>query len=170
MIVSFTGHRPDKLGGWDPLHPAVTAVRKALRDALALAWPERVLSGMAVGVDQWAAETCVELGIPFVAALPCDAVDSAWPQVSRARYQALLKKATEIVVVSPGQYKPWKMQRRNEYLVDHCDLLMAVHDGSSGGTKNTLVYAEQVGRKVMKLPWRDVMDRTDSMSPRRDGA
>jgi uncharacterized phage-like protein YoqJ len=154
VILAFTGHRPDKLGGWDPLHPIVVRVRKALRNALAANWPLYAISGMAQGVDVWAAEVCVELGIPFVAALPCDGWGTNWPLPSQERYQALLCKAKEIHVISPGEYKPWKMQRRNEWMVDHCNLLLSVWDGSPGGTYNCLAYAAEVGRETKQLEWR----------------
>ena len=153
MITAFTGHRPDKLGFWDPLHPVVARVRKALRDELARNWPLYAISGMALGVDTWAAETCVELGIPFVAALPCDNMEIQWPIPSQQRFRALLNKAKEIVVVSPGPYKPWKMQRRNEWMIDHCSRLLSVFDGSPGGTYNALAYAAEVGREVKQLEW-----------------
>jgi len=110
---------------------------------------------MALGVDTWAAETCVELGIPFIAALPCDGWGENWPLPSQERYRALLNKAKEIHVVSAGPYKPWKMQRRNEWMVDHCSLLLSVHDGSAGGTFNCLEYAAHVKRQVKQLQWQD---------------
>ena len=155
MIVAFTGHRPDKLGGWDPGHPVVARVRVALRDGLIANWPLYAISGMAQGVDQWAAEACVELGIPFIAALTCDGWGENWPLPSQERYQALVKKAKEIIVVSPGIYKPWKMQRRNEWLVDHCELLLSIWDGSSGGTANCIDYANDVKRPIKQLQWRE---------------
>lgn len=155
LIVAFTGHRPDKLGFWDPIDPVVTRVRKALRDGLALNWPLYAISGMAQGVDTWAAETCIEMGIPFVAAVPCDGMETTWSYPAQERYRALLHKAKEIHIVSPGPYKPWKMQRRNEWMVDHCSLLMSVFDGSPGGTYNCLAYAAEIGRKVLSLSWRE---------------
>lgn len=154
MIVAFTGHRPDKLGGWDPLHPIVGRVRKGLRDALAREWPTQAICGMALGVDTWAAETCVELGIPFVAAVPCDDMESRWPLPSQERFRCLVALAQEVVVVSPGSYQPWKMQRRNEWMVDRCNRLYYVHDGSPGGTYNCLAYAAQVGRDTQEITWR----------------
>lgn len=155
MIVAFTGHRPDKLGGWDLHHPVITQVRRALRDGLAKNWPVYAISGMALGVDQWAAETCVEMGIPFHAALPCDDMDATWPMGARERWRALLDKAKEIHVVSPGPYKPWKLQRRNEWMVDNCTKLLAVFDGSPGGTYNCLAYAAEVKREIVRLHWQD---------------
>lgn len=155
MIVAFTGHRPDKLGGWDPLDPVVARVRKALRDELVRNWPLHAISGMALGVDTWAAETCVELGIPFVAAVPCDRMEVTWSLPAQERFHALLKKAYEVVVVAPGPYKPWKMQKRNEFLVDHCNRRLAVYDGSPGGTRNCLACAEEVHCEIRMLSWRE---------------
>jgi len=155
MIAAFTGHRPDKLGGWDPLHPVVGRVRKGIRDALARDCPLYAICGMALGVDTWAAETCVELDIPFIAAVACDNVEARWPLPSQERYRRLVEKAREVVVVSPGPYQPWKLQRRNEWMVDHCDRLYYVHDGSRGGTYNCLEYAAQVGRETCAIAWRD---------------
>lgn len=55
----ITGHRPQKLGGFKP-NPTQTWVRAKLRKTLAEAkkqHPEiEVISGMALGVDQWWAE------------------------------------------------------------------------------------------------------------------
>lgn len=151
MIVAFTGHRPDKLGGWDPLHPIVGRVKYVIRHALIELWPKHVISGMALGVDQWAAQEAVDLGIPFVAALPCDNPETPWPLPSQERYRALLAKAAEVVVVRPGPYHSWKMDRRNEWMVDNCDLLLAVWDGSRGGTANCVAYARQVSRPIREL-------------------
>lgn len=153
VIVAFAGHRPDKLGDWDPLHPVVERVRKAVRDELIRYWPVYAISGMALGFDTWAAETCVELGIPFIAALPCDGMEQPWPMPSQERFRALLLKAKEIHVVSPGPYRPWKMQKRNEWMVDRCNRVIAAFDGSPGGTYNCLAYAAEVGRDVKRLEW-----------------
>lgn len=156
MIVAFTGHRPDRLGGWDPLHPTVLRVRRALRAYLIKAWPHYIISGMAQGVDQWAAEEAHQLGIPFIAAQPCDDMELAWPMPSQERFHALRERACNAIVVSPGPFKPWKLQRRNEWMVDNSDLLVAVHDGGPGGTANCVAYAEAAGRPVRRLTWTDV--------------
>lgn len=155
MIVAFTGHRPDKLGNWDPLHPVVIRVKFAIQRVLIELWPKKVISGMALGVDQWAAQEAVLLGIPFVAVLPCDNPETRWPLPSQERYRELLKRAAEVVVVRPGPYHEWKMDRRNEWMVDNCDLLIAVHDGSRGGTANCIAYAASKERDVRRLAWQD---------------
>lgn len=153
LVVGVTGHRPDKLGGWDARHPIVVSVKTALRLALASHAPSSLVTGMALGVDQWAAEEAIQLGISFTAAVPCDDFDGTWPALSRLSYSKLLAQARDVVIVSPGPYKPWKLQRRNEWVVDHCQKLLAVHDGSPGGTWNCLAYAAQVHRDVDRLSW-----------------
>ena len=153
MIVAFTGHRPDKLGGWDPNNSTALRVQQVLRDALAATPPLYGICGMALGVDTWAAEACAALGVPFIAALPCDDMEAVWPRAAQLRYRALLARAREVVTVAPGPYRPWKMQRRNVWMVDHCTHLWAVHDGSRGGTYNCLTYAVSAGQEVVQLPW-----------------
>lgn len=153
-IIAYAGHRPDKLGGWNPAHPVVGRVKAAIRGSLISLAPSMVISGMALGVDQWAAWESVDLGVSFTAALPCDGMDEVWPIRSRAEFRRLLALATRVHVVSPGPYKPWKMQRRNEWMVDNSARLVTVHDGSSGGTYNCIRYAESVSRAIYPLDWR----------------
>lgn len=54
--VSFTGHRPERLGGYDKAHPKNQKVIEFLRKAIAKARDdgfEEFISGGALGVDQW---------------------------------------------------------------------------------------------------------------------
>lgn len=146
MIVSFTGHRPDKLPnketGYKLPNPTYIHVCQQLEKTLLDLKPEKAITGMALGIDQWAANICIKLGIPFVAAIPFLGQEKAWPEKSQKTYRALLKKAAEQVIVCEGSYAPAKMQIRNEWMVDHCDTLIAVWDGSSGGTGNCVRYAK----------------------------
>lgn len=41
------------------------------------------------------------------------------------------------------------MQRRNEFMVDNADMVLAYHDGSEGGTKNCVDYAKSQGAVVV---------------------
>src|SRR6185369_8185560 len=102
MIVAFTGHRPDKLGGYKLPNPTYLYVCQEIDKALRELKPEKVISGMALGVDQWAANIAHKLGIPFVAAVPFEGQESAWPQASQKTYRSLIKLATERVVVNEG--------------------------------------------------------------------
>ena len=42
-------------------------------------------------------------------------------------------------------------QARNEQIVDSCDVLIAVWDGRSRGTRNTLAYAQKVNKPVFLI-------------------
>ena len=96
---------------------------------------------MALGIDQLAAEVASKNGIPFVAVIPFEGQETRWPTVARARYKELLDIADEQIVVSPGGYAAWKMQRRNEWMVDHSQHTVAVWNGTPGGTANCVQYA-----------------------------
>lgn len=143
MIAAVTGHRPNKLGGYRTPNPTFNSVMEGLDRALLELQPERVIVGMAQGVDQWMAELCIYNGIPFVAAIPFPDFDSRWPEHGRVKYRQLLSRAADIVMVCDGDYEAWKMQRRNEWMVDNCQVLIAVFDGTYGGTANCVRYAEE---------------------------
>ena len=151
MILAVTGHRPDKLGGYDFYNPVRVWIREQLRHKLIAHKPSYIISGMALGVDQDWAHVGLEQGIPFLAAIPFVGQESAWPAESKRYYKELLACANWLQVVSDGGYAAWKMQRRNEWMVDHCDLLIAVWDGSSGGTGNCVRYAKKVNRPYERI-------------------
>ena len=145
--IAVTGHRPDKLGGYGD-----TATRDAIIEALHAALvdlqPAKAISGMALGVDQYFAQVCVELEIPFVAAIPFEGQESRWPKLAQRRYATLIAHAAEVITVCDGGYKAWKMQTRNQWMVDHCDRLIAVWNGGAGGTGNCVRYAERMGCRI----------------------
>jgi uncharacterized phage-like protein YoqJ len=144
MIISFTGHRNDKLGGWILPNPTYINVCKQTAKILRELNPDKCISGMALGYDQWGANICIKLGIPFIAAVPFEEQDKIWPEKSKRIYNTILEKAESIIIISEGGYHPSKMQIRNEWLVDQCDKLLACFDGSPGGTANCVKYAKLV--------------------------
>lgn len=156
MIVAFTGHRPDKLGSFASNNPVkdrvVAALTKRLKE-LQDEGPLLAFTGMALGVDQWAAQACLSLDICYEAAIPFKGQELRWPAESQGVYRFLLDQAEKVHVVCEGEYAPWKMQKRNEWLVDHADRLLAVWDGSDGGTANCVRYAWEKERTVERLEW-----------------
>lgn len=147
LVIAGTGHRPDKLDG------RINAVCEAIHTALIELRPARVISGMAQGFDQLLAAYARMLEIPWTAAIPFEGQHLRWPKRSQEQYLKLLESASDIVVVSPAYDGPWVMQVRNEWMVDRCDLLLACWDGSDGGTRNCLKYAERVQRVIKYLKW-----------------
>lgn len=160
LVVAGTGHRPDVLGGYT--EQARARLTEFARHCLNTHFKTvvdngNVISGMALGWDQALAEAAVSLGIPVLAAVPCDGQDATWPQTARKRYRAFLEHPlVRVHVVCPGPYKGWKMQVRNEWMVDRCRHLLALYNGDpEGGTANCVKYAwkkvERGGQQTARI-------------------
>lgn len=150
--VAATGHRQP---GRSDLN-----TRRAL-SALAAEWlrreqPSRVIVGMAIGWDQAVAAAAVLTGIPFTAAIPLPGQERKWPQVAQDRYHRLLRQADEVVLVTTMEgddILPVReaMMRRNRWMLDRADRVLALYDGSLGGTRNALKYAVNKGLPIDNL-------------------
>ena len=150
MIVSFTGHRPDKLGGYNS-NPVKDYIIAELESILNNLKPDRCISGMAIGFDQMAALICIKLGLPFEAAIPFLGQEKRWPFDSQTEYNSILDKAEKKTIVCEGGYSAFKMQKRNEYMVDNSDVIISCWDGTSGGTKNCIDYAKKLNKKIIRI-------------------
>lgn len=134
MILGITGHR-------HLIHPEHIVYAYAKRKIVALS-PAKIITGMALGFDTICAQIAVQLHIPFIAATPCDDQSKPWTPQQNKVYYDLLAKAEEIVNVSPGDYSARKMFIRDEWIIDHSDMILAYYDGRNrGGTKHTIEYA-----------------------------
>lgn len=147
--ASFTGHRPDKLGGYGEIATA-RLLRMASMVVFAMR-PARVISEMALGWDQAIARSAISMGVPVVAAVPFAGQESAWPAASQDAYVDILRKCSEVVTVCEGGYAPWKMQVRNQWMVEHGDHLIALWDGSPGGTANCVNYANSRSKDLTNV-------------------
>ena len=54
----------------------------------------------------------------------------------------------------PGKLIMKAFQERNKRIVDNCDILLAVWDGQSHGTQNTLAYAQRVNKPAFLIRFR----------------
>lgn len=154
MIVAGTGHRPDKLAVPDHAAYSDGQLERLTRFAeriLIEEDPRRVISGMAQGWDMALAHAAANLRIPWTAAVPFEGQERRWPKDTQAHYRALLARADRVVVVSPGGYSPYKMQVRNEYMVRHAWKVLALWDGSPGGTANCVEFADGIERPYRRL-------------------
>jgi len=145
MKLAMTGHRPKSLGmGYEIPNPIYDKIYNAILEKFQELSPEKIISGMALGVDTAACWAAIELNIPFVAAVPCDGQDSMWPEDTKRIYRHLLSLAEKVVIVSPGSYAPDKMHTRDRWMIDNSDCLLAVWNGvEKGGTYGTVRYAQK---------------------------
>ncbi len=157
---AFTGHRPNKLPWrYDETASGCIALRSVLAEQIALlaeAGVTQFLSGMAEGVDTWAALSVLELreknpAIKLHCILPCTSQAEKWSASSRDRYRSILELADSIVYVSRDSHKNCMLDR-NRFLVNHADCILAVYNGVwRGGTAATVRYAQKMGREMIVI-------------------
>ena len=128
----FTGHRPEKLSL--PETEVIAWLEKETRQAIADGFTT-FISGMARGVDIWAAEIVLKLrdsGAPIhlICACPYPGFDQSWSQEWRGRYRRILRDADLVRIISSG-YSRDCFQRRNEWMVDRSARVIAVPLGAS---------------------------------------
>lgn len=148
----FTGHRPEKL------NISEAEIKLRLREAIEGAIREgftTFISGMARGVDMWAAEIVLEERktdgrIKLVCASPFEGFEKYWSVTERHSYSSILKKADAVKFICP-HYSPGCFQIRNRYMVDNCARVIAAYGGESGGTKNTIRYAGSKNVEIINI-------------------
>ena len=142
MIVAGTGHRPPKLGGY--------CNRKQVEDFAIRFFGEqknridKIISGGALGWDQAIAVAARKLRIDYAMYIPFAAFDEKWPQESQDYLETLMHHAAEIKIICEPGYAPHKMHLRNEAMVTDCNVVVALYDGSAGGTRNCIHYANSM--------------------------
>lgn len=157
---AFTGHRPQRLPfGFDESDPRCINLKMRLRDEIIRQIEEksvfRFLSGMAIGVDQYAAEIVCELKgqyphIELECVIPCENQAVKWSFKARERYFNLVARCDKETMIQ-RQYTPDCMQKRNIYMADNAKKLIAVWDGHSSGTANTVKYAQSIGMDIILI-------------------
>ncbi len=154
MIIGITGHRPGKLGwGYNYEHPKWIKVKNIVKEYLKNWGCKEVWVGMALGFDIVVALAVLELkdegyNIKLNCAVPCRNHYSKWPKKSIDMCNSIMEKADSVVLVTDEDYSPHLMQKRNMYIVDICSKLLALWNGSAGGTGNCLIYAWNQAKDV----------------------
>lgn len=161
MIVCGTGHRPDKLGGYtdDVFEDLVWEATEWLKANQ----PRLVISGGALGWDQALAQAAIDLGIELTLALPFPGFEDRWPQASKNKLYGMMNQANVHYVCAEG-YAGWKMQERNKWMVDHADVVLALWNGTPGGTSNCVKYAESKKKPIVNL-WESYANHAISQLP-----
>lgn len=150
----FTGHRPEKLKGSEKYIKG--ALKKEIHQAIADGF-KVFITGMARGTDLWAAQVVLKLReenseIKLICASPYEGFEGHWPEVWRRLYTSVLGQADYAHFIKKC-YSPDVFQRRNEWMVNHSARVIAVYNGTPGGTQNTIKYAvhEDVECRIIEL-------------------
>ena len=173
-IISFTGHRPNKLGGYDFNTKHNILIRQyfgrlLLQTIIKSDDNFHFITGGAIGFDQMMFHVCyllrdkyftnkdkitVELAIPFKKQY------IMWRDIDKQRHFEHLKLAdicTEVDTIEKYKcdkvhielYHKDKMQLRNMYMVDNANTIYALWNGTSGGTNNCVKYAKSLKKNVI---------------------
>lgn len=163
ISIALTGHRPSALAsiyGYNYNNAAWTALGVAFEKVVKAIYNKHgavtLYDGMALGVDQAMALKFLSIKDDvkgrLIASVPCQGQDCKWFETSRKLYREILSAADETVVVTDGPYTPRCMQARNEYMIDHASVVIAIWNGNThGGTFNAVSYARKKHIPVIRI-------------------
>lgn len=138
MRIAATGHRPARLRGEEKF------IKEWINEIFTQYDCTAAISGMAQGVDQIFAQAAIEKNIPLICCYPYR------KNFFHQEEKKILNKAKDIKFISEiytGNRVYWL---RDKYMVDNCDLLLAVWDGvEAGGTWLTVNYAQKIGKPIV---------------------
>ncbi len=147
---AFTGHRPEKLPwGNHETDPRCLACKEAIWQAVQTAYKDgfRVfLSGMARGGDWYFCQAVLRLKqehprVQLVSVIPFRNQAKLWSEAEQAYYKRLLAQCNTEHLMQEG-YTRGCLLRRNRYLVEHSERLIALYNGrDKGGTLYTIKHA-----------------------------
>lgn len=151
-IVCFTGHRPEKLK--IPESQVKSALLKEIIKSIDEGY-RIFITGMARGVDMWAAEIVIKLkekypDIKLIAAVPFQGFELKWSEKNKKQYYDILNKADSVNYISKDfSYSTYQI--RNKWMIDHSARVIAIWNGEKSGTKNTIDYAKKCGIEFINI-------------------
>lgn len=146
FIVCGTGHRPEDSEP-EPWVRTKARVKLQYNDKVTT-----IITGMAAGFDLWFADEARKLGLEVWAAKPWTTHTARVED--QELYDSIIAYASKVVNVTeadsyPG---PWVYHKRNEWMVDNADAVMAYWSGKEkGGTYACRQYAKKVGKPVANI-------------------
>lgn len=136
MILTVTGHRPQRLKGQEKL------IKKWAEEQLTHLQPSAIYNGMAQGVDQIVAIAAKELNIPIICCYP-------FPRANYHPIEQWIMENNKVIFIQPA-YSNQSYIIRDKFMVDNSDIVLAVWDGiRQGGTYITREYAIKQGKKIV---------------------
>lgn len=151
MIVAGTGHRPEQAEDEKAVRIKASTKLRYTNKTI-----DACITGMAAGFDLWYADEAHMLGLDLIAAVPWKGHKAR--KEDEELYAHILSVAKEVVYIDESEDYPgpWVYHKRNEYMVDRADLIMAYLNPhvESGGTYACYNYAKKVGKPIANI-WYD---------------
>lgn len=169
--VALTGHRPEKLAGYDLTVPFYVALQNWLEHIIVTGLSQHphltLHSGLALGADTVWSKAILAIRdrfpdrISFVAEAPLMTQPSRWPSTRDKDYWQKQIDSADQVNVYAESYSPRAMQLRNEGMIGAAQLVLAVWDGSTGGTGHAVRFAEKHGIQIFRMTPAEITARAD---------
>ena len=145
----FTGHRPKKMKLGEIA--VCAALDRAIDEAIADGFTT-FITGRARGVDIWAGEIVLHkreenTSLHLICACPYPDFEKRWSVEWQNRFHGVLDRADIVKTICPI-FSMDAYQIRNQWMVDRVSRVIAVYNGTAGGTRNTLEYAQAKGVAV----------------------
>ena len=149
IACAFTGHRnlPEDFDE--------KSIKKAVENCIKKG-VEVFYNGVAKGFDLVSAKVVFSLKkkypkIKLIACIPCYNQEKSYDEEEKKEYIEVLSKADEKIYVSETEYFRGCMQKRNRFLVDKADIIIAYLKKESGGTAFTVNYCKK------KYPFKEIL-------------
>lgn len=148
MIFGVTGHRDveQKPGELDQFARLSVA-------RMVCAGASEIITGLARGWDMAVGLACCEMNVPYRAYIPFKGQDQFWSPEDRSLYINLLCDARSIFTEGDHPFNRFYLLRDQRIVRDSVEL-WALDSGRPSGSHTTVLYAEEIGRKVEPL-WED---------------
>ena len=130
MKIAITGHRPERIKGHEK------EIYEWFKEKFAAIRPSEVITGMAQGVDQIAAQAAKDMGIKYLCVYP-------YKRNVSAAEQDLINSSSGVVWLSDKYFKDCYFVR-DRWMIDRSDKVLVIWDGKpGGGTYYTMDYAQE---------------------------
>ena len=159
--VCFVGHRPQKISYlFDEESKEFKSLRSTLKETIIdFIENENVkhfVSGMVIGADMMCAEIIIELkktypDITLECAVSCETQAEYWTMKYRDKYFNTVA-ASDKETMLQWRYTHDCVMKRNRYMVDKSDIIIAVWDGGKGLIKSTVNYAVEKNKVIKHIP------------------
>lgn len=151
LILAGTGHRPNRLGGYNATtHKKLNVLATTAVNKLE---PSYGYCGGALGWDIAWGYALMGAGVPYCLALPSRTMGSNWPLYSRMLLEHLREKADRVHYLRDS-YSREAYIERDRYMVDNAQGVVALLDPTlttTSGTSYTCQYAQTLHLPVMNL-------------------
>lgn len=155
--LCFTGHRPNKLNGYNPKDNSELLWKIAEQVEIKInEGYSKFITGMALGVDMWSALIVIKLrekypNIQLICAIPCKAHPCKWNKADQDLWGHIVSLADAVYLITDAEYTPQCMQVRNIWMCDQSNSVLAVWDGTKGGTRNCVEYAIAKSKPILQI-------------------